>query len=215
MVIAAPRALPELIYDTVRERILSGDLAPGVPVRQDTLAARLGVSKIPVREALTRLESEGLVISHPRRGFEVRPLSAAEAEEIFDLRLQVEPAAAGLGARTAGDGDRHAAAAALKALDQPAPGARVSDLNRAFHLALVAPSQRTLTLELVDRLHVLADRYVRAHLRPKGRTDRAAGEHAALLAAWTAGRSDEVEARLSDHIIATLQDLQAQLRAEP
>lgn len=209
----APRPLPEVIYEDVRERILSGRLAPGQPVRQDALAGDLGVSKIPLREALTRLEHDGLITANPRRGYEVKPISAEEAEEIFDLRLSVEPAAAALAARKADDADRTAARAALEALDREleADGPNVSALNRAFHLALVAPARRPLTTALVDRLHTLAERYVRAHLRPAGRSTRARHEHDELLAAWCAGRADEVEAGLSEHILATLRDLKGQL----
>ena len=205
------RSVPDLIYDHIRERIVSGELAPGRPVRQDSLAASLGVSKIPVREALARLESDGLLQSNPRRGFEVPPLTAAEAEEIFELRLQVEPAAAAQAATKADDTDRHAAYSALQALDASIRegGPRASDLNRAFHLALVAPAGRPLTTALIERLHTLAERYVRAHL--EGHEQRARREHAELLQAWMLGKSDEVEARLSDHIIATMKDLRGQL----
>ena len=210
---AGSRSLPDTVYDRVRERILSGDLGPGQPVRQDSLASALGVSKIPVREALARLQSDGLVLCHPRRGFEVPPLTAQEAEEIFDLRLQIEPAAAALGCRTADDGDRHAAYAAMAALDAAVrqDDERAPDRNREFHLALVRPAKRPLTASLVERLHSLAERYVRAHLRPDGRAQRSRREHAELLQAWMLGRHEEVEARLSDHIIETLHDLRDQL----
>lgn len=213
MTAIVPRSLPEVIYEDVRERILSGRLAPGQPVRQDALAFDLGVSKIPLREALTRLEHEGLVTANPRRGYEVKAMTAAEAEEVFDLRLSVEPAAAALGSRNADEADRAAARAALEALDAEldADGPNVSALNRGFHLAMVAPARRPLTTALVDRLHTLAERYVRAHLQPEGRSSRARREHADLLAAWCAGRADEVEAGLSEHILATLRDLKTQL----
>jgi DNA-binding GntR family transcriptional regulator len=212
MTAIVPRSLPEVIYQDVRERILSGRLAPGQPVRQDALALDLGVSKIPLREALTRLEQDGLVTANPRRGYEVKSMTAGEAEEIFDLRLSVEPAAAALAARNADDADRAAVRAALEALDAEldADGPNVSALNRAFHLAMVAPARRPLTTALVDRLHTLAERYVRAHLQPEGRSSRARREHADLLSAWCDGRSDEVEADLSEHILATLRDLQGQ-----
>src|SRR3546814_15847359 len=76
------RTLSERVFDIVREQIVVGELATDMPIRQDALAAELGVSKIPVREALARLEQEGLLISHPHRGYLVRPMSAAEADEI-------------------------------------------------------------------------------------------------------------------------------------
>src|SRR4051794_34323859 len=117
MALAHARSLPDQVYEAVRERILSGDLAAGRPVRQDALAGELGVSKIPVREALTPLGREGLLLSNPRGGYGVRPLGAAEAEEIFDLRLQVDPAAAALAAARATSADHAAARSALEALN--------------------------------------------------------------------------------------------------
>jgi DNA-binding GntR family transcriptional regulator len=208
------RPLPDQIYDAVRARIVSGALAPGKPVRQDTLAAELGVSKIPVREALTRLEGEGLVIANPRRGYEVSALSAAEAEDVFDLRLRIEPAAAALASRLAGPVDHVTAKAALSALDtaiaEEDPAA--PDLNRAFHLALVRPAGRPLTTQLVDRLHTLAQRYVHAHLQPEGRSRRARQEHKELYEAWASGRPHSVETLVRSHIKSTLDDLRAQLR---
>ncbi|MBS0297549.1 MAG: GntR family transcriptional regulator [Proteobacteria bacterium] len=208
------RALPDVIYEDVRARIVSGAMEPGQPVRQDTLAAELGVSKIPLREALARLERDGLVVSHRNRGFEVRGLSAEEAEEVFDLRLKIEPAAAALASRRASPEDRASAGRALDALDEAlqAGGPDVSDRNRDFHLALVRPSGRELTTQLVERLHTLAERYVQAHLEPQGRTARARAEHHDLFDAWSAGRPHSVETLVRSHISGALEDLRRQLR---
>src|SRR3546814_15288270 len=73
------RTLSERVFDVVREQIIMGKLRTDTPIRQDALAAELGVSKIPVREALARLEQEGLLTSHPNRGYLVRPMSTDEA----------------------------------------------------------------------------------------------------------------------------------------
>ena len=89
------------LVDLLRERILSGDAAPERPLRQDAIAAELGVSKIPLREAMARLEREGLVRAEPNRGWFVRPLSAAEASEVYALRLKLEPELAALAAARA------------------------------------------------------------------------------------------------------------------
>ena len=85
------RTLADRVYDIVRDRILSGDMAGGEPIRQDAIAGELGISKIPLREALTRLEQFGLVTSYANRGYVVSSLSAEEAEEVFALRLKLEP----------------------------------------------------------------------------------------------------------------------------
>lgn len=207
------RTLSEQIFTIVRERIISGDLPVDQPIRQDALANELGVSKIPLREALARLEQEGLLTSQANRGFFVRSLGAAEAEEIYELRLAIEPDAAARAARVATEADQETARQALAALDVAARDAlhEVAHRNRAFHLALVRPLGAALTFQLIERLQVLAERYVVQHLRPAGREDRAHEEHQALLDAWLARDEARVAGFLSEHIGATLVDLRAQL----
>src|SRR4051812_12833933 len=75
----------------LRRRILTGSLAGGAPLRQESLAADFGVSRIPLREAIRQLEAEGLVVSFPHRGVCVAALSRAEFEELCELRQQLEP----------------------------------------------------------------------------------------------------------------------------
>jgi DNA-binding GntR family transcriptional regulator len=206
----------DLVYSAVRDRILTGDIAPEAPVRQDALAAELGVSKIPLREALTRLEQDGLVSSMPNRGYIVRPMSASEAEEVFDLRLRLEPSTTATGASGATPQQRQAAIAALEALEaeQSAAGPRVAVLNREFHLALMRPSARYVTIQLLERLHLLAERYVRAHLEPQGRDRRARAEHAAMLKSWLSGDTTSVRKLVESHINGTLADLRLELRSK-
>ena len=76
--------------DRIREMILGGQLAPGERLRQDVLASTLGVSTMPVREALRQLQAEGLVVFYPRRGAVVARLSVSEYEEIFRVREELE-----------------------------------------------------------------------------------------------------------------------------
>ena len=110
--------LADQIYALVRERIVSGDLSGDAAIRQDALAAELGVSKIPLREAFARLEQDGLVVSIANRGFFVSRLSADEAYDVFDLRLKLEPSAVAEAARFATDADRDKACRALAALNR-------------------------------------------------------------------------------------------------
>jgi DNA-binding GntR family transcriptional regulator len=193
-----------------RDRILAGTYAPGSALRQDTLAAEFGTSKIPVREALVQLQSEGLVDIYPNRGFQVRPLTTAELDEVFSLRLRIEPAAVAQGAKLATAADHLAAQEALDALNGALAAAAFSSsgrLNRAFHLQLVVPRLQPVAADILGRLHTLAQRYVQAHLRPEGRVKRATREHAALLKMWSAGRPQEVRALLHTHIKSTRDDL--------
>jgi DNA-binding GntR family transcriptional regulator len=195
-----------------RDRILAGTYAPGAALRQDILAAEFGTSKIPVREALVQLQSEGLVDIFPNRGFQVRPLAATELDEIFSLRLQIEPAAVARGARLATPEDHAAARQALEQLNGALAAAEFSasgHLNRAFHLRLLVPRLQPVAADILSRLHTLAQRYVQAHLRPEGRVKRAAREHAALLRAWSMGKSTEARTLIHAHIKSTRDDLAA------
>jgi DNA-binding GntR family transcriptional regulator len=194
----------------LRDRILAGDYPPGSALRQDTLASEFGISKIPVREALVQLQSEGLVSIYPNRGFQVRPLVASELDEVFSLRLQMEPAAAATGAKLAEAADHLAARQALERLNDALAQEEFSSsgqLNRSFHLQLVVPRLQPIAAEILSRLHTLAQRYVQAHLRPEGRANRAAEEHAALLTCWCAGNSKKVRDLMHGHIESTRDDL--------
>jgi DNA-binding GntR family transcriptional regulator len=208
------RTLSDRLVEVLRDFILSGAIEPELPIRQDALAAELRVSKIPLREALARLEQDGLVVSHPNRGFFVRPMSPEEAEEIYALRLRLEPDAAAAASLAATETDQERARQALAQFDLEAVAHKptVGASNRAFHLALVQPCGQRLTTDLVSRLHLLADRYVRKHLEPKGRVLRAEAEHHALLDAWIDRKDTRVRKLITEHLEHTLGDLRVVLR---
>jgi DNA-binding GntR family transcriptional regulator len=209
------RTLSERVFEIVREQIVIGTLPTDAPIRQDALAAELGVSKIPLREALARLEQEGLLTSHANRGYVVRPMSAEQVDEIYALRLAIEPDAAAYAAIHADDAARAAVVRAFEELDNAADTnlSEVAVRNRNFHVALVRPGGRLLTTQLVERLSILAERYVVAHLEPAGRGSRAHKEHRALLDAFLARDGDRLDVLLRAHIAATLDDLKEQFAA--
>ncbi len=209
------QTLSEQIFTLVRDRIIAGQLPAEAPIRQDALAAELGVSKIPLREALARLEQDRLLVSYANRGFFVRPLSADEAEEVYALRLRLEPEAVGEACKVATAGDKAAARQALKALDKAMASdkQRVGSLNRAFHLSLVQPLARPLTIQIIERLNIISERYVRKHLEPAGREHRAHKEHLAMLELWSQGKAKAVAGMMHDHIGSTLEDLRREFKA--
>jgi len=206
------RSLSDQTYEIVRRRILVGAMQPGTAVRQDVIAAELGVSKIPLREALGRLEQDGLLKSFPNRGYVVRDLSSDEASEVFALRLKLEPGAVAEACVKATPEDHAAAEKALAALEAELakPDGDHVSFNRAFHLAMIRPGGH-ITFQLMERLQILAERYVRVHLEPNGRDERASREHREILDAWIRGDAKTVEALTANHIRGTLTDLKQQL----
>ncbi|GAO39807.1 putative GntR family transcriptional regulator [Sphingomonas changbaiensis NBRC 104936] len=210
------RTLSDQLVDLVRNRILSGAVSTEQAIRQDALAAELGVSKIPLREALARLEEEGLIRSQANRGFFVAPLSTSEAKEVYELRIKLEPEATALAAELATEADHAHAVETLNTLynvtDERGDG--VGAFNRAFHRALFRPCGKPITVNILERLQVLSERYVRMHLEPLGRDERANEEHRELLQAWLARDIGRVADLVHAHIGKTIEDLHLQLVEE-
>jgi DNA-binding GntR family transcriptional regulator len=211
------RTMSGQITARIREKILTGVYPPGSALLQDVIAAEFGVSKIPVREALVQLRAEGLVDVFAHRGFQVRPLSSREVDEVFRLRLQVEPAAVAEGARRAQPEDHDATRLAFDNLKDALTAGELYDsgeLNRAFHIALIVPRLQPVTAEMLSRLHTLSQRYVRMHLLPPGRVHRANEQHARLYEAWISRNAEETVRLTQMHIETTRDDL-AQLLQPP
>jgi len=203
------RTLAEHVYENLRDRIVAGRLGTDVPIRQDAVAAELGMSKIPVREALARLEQVGLLVGRTNRGYVVPPMSLEDIEDIYSLRLAVEPRAAAFAVARADDAERAAAQSALGVLESAAMDDPVqrATCTHNLHVALVRPGNRPLTTQLVERLLVLSARYLVAHLPRSNRGQQPRLEHRSILEAWLARDADSVNLRLAAHIDQTLQEL--------
>jgi len=167
---AAPiqrQTVASMTIEALRERILRGDYPEGEPLRQDALADELGVSRIPVREALRQLEAEGLVTFSPHRGAVVSTLSLEEIEELFELRADIE---CELLRRAMPNTTAEQLARATDVLDEfdaaleAGEAERWGPLNWRFHSALYAPARRNFTMGVLQKLHQHSDRYFRMHV---------------------------------------------------
>ena len=197
-------------YSEVRERIMSGALPHGAVLNQEALAAELDVSTTPLREAMRRLSSEGLVVLGAHRDARVAPLTAAEARSLFEVRQQLDPLAVKLAAERRDDVDRariREAAASLEPLDAGS-GLAALEAHRAFHAALYRASHNDLLIGLLDGLWDRADRYRRAALeaREDSPDDRARvqAEHQAVMAAVLAGDPEAAEEHMRRHVANSL-----------
>jgi len=188
------------IATRLRDEIVSGAIAGGTRLGQDALAARFGVSRMPVREALRLLEAQGLVDVPPNRSAIVARLSRDDLLDIFDMRAAAEPLALGLALPhlTNARIDR---AAALQAEIEAAPLDRFGDLNAAFHRTLHEPCGRPRLLAHVESLNALADRYLRLAIGTMEHQGPSDAEHHALLDACRARDADGARAILTAHIL--------------
>jgi len=204
------QSLPDVIANDIRERILNGELSEGVTIRQEALAKEYDVSRMPVREALKRLDAEGLVQLTNNQGAMVTKHSLDEIGEIFDLRIliEVDLFRRAIAAMTEDqiercEKDLQAMEASYDADDVSKWGA----MNYKYHTALYAPAGRGLTNDVLHRINLQSDRYVRMHLSVMKQLGQAREEHRELLALAKAGKADEACALLTRHISDTKDNL--------
>lgn len=219
-VLGAPqdsRTMAEMVAQRLRTAIVDGQLPPGTPLRLVQISERLGVSVMPVRDALRQLEAERLVTITPRRGAVVTELSIEDAEEAYAVRVALEALAA-----------RHAAAKLTKAdldeireaFDRMAEAQRAGDLqafieaDHSFHHRLYQASQRESLIrnisELVDRTRRYSPYVYRAWLP----LDKALDAHRPLLEAIESRDPALVERLNYEHMSGAAARLVAALQEE-
>jgi DNA-binding GntR family transcriptional regulator len=196
-------------YRQVRDRILSGELQPGAVIQQRDLASRIGISTTPLREALRRLKSEGLVELDAHRDARISALRAEEARDLLELRKSLDPLAAGLAAERRTNADIQTIRAAHAGLEplpsQPAIGQLVA--HRNFHAAIYRASHNDLLIDSLEGLWDKADRYRRLALqndRGQAARDIKAREHQMLMELIAAGDAAEAAKVMRAHIDTSL-----------
>ena len=174
---------PEIIAQTLRNAIIRGDYQPGAPLRQDLIAAELGISKIPLREALVQLRAEGLVDFLPNRGAVVSGLSPEEADEIFTMRSALEVKALERAAPNLRPADFIRAQGTLDIIETEDDRARWSELNWEFHRIIYQAAGMPRLLSAIEALHNNVARYLVLYLDRLSAHDVSQQEHRAILGA--------------------------------
>lgn len=199
------RSVVDDVHEALLERIVAGDLPPGTRLRQEALAEELGVSRTPLREALVRLASEGLVDFMPNRGATVALRDFTDMQQAWRARLVIEPGAARLAAE-------RREAASIELLREIVGRQRMVAgdlttsfaLNREFHLTLVRASGNVHLVQFADLLWLtrigvpIFARQARNREQILGWAD----EHEAITEAVAAGQGARAERLTRDHIAA-------------
>ncbi|GLS36343.1 transcriptional regulator [Mesorhizobium tianshanense] len=206
------KTIASAVASELRKRIVSGRFAGGFPLRQDMLANEFGISRVPIREALVLLESEGLVKIHPHRGAVVSTPSVEEIREVFELRALLEPRLLRISAPllTAEDYSYLREVAARYVEGHRAGNiAECAELNTAFHLGLYRHAGQKKTLSIVAGLLQDSERHTRLQLSYDASRDIGIGDDARILSLCAAGRYAEACVVMKEHIekaVATLID---------
>ncbi|MGR3761759.1 GntR family transcriptional regulator [Roseobacteraceae bacterium NS-SX3] len=196
-----------IVFEALRKAIIEGDLKAGEPLRQDEIARLFNTSRIPVREAISRLEEQGLVKTQRYKGAVVSGLSAEEAREIFDFRALIEPevirrAVPQMQQETLDQARQH-----LEAFSGCSDPMAWGALNRDFHATLYRQSGLVYHLDVIENAMDRVDRYLRAQLVLSNGMERAHDEHMAIWEACASGNASLAAERTRQHIIGARDSL--------
>lgn len=193
--------LNDQVYETIKARLLTRDFGGGQKISLQTLADELGVSRSPVHHALTRLTTEGFVVSEPR-GYVVRPLTAELMDELYEARLALELHAAALTVGKVGEEDLRRFRALRDATIRPVRGKKMVDpteyiqANRAFHEFQVDLARNSTISELYRRLCVFELQERAITVLGLSAAGGSSEEHRAIVAAYERGNLEAAQAAL-------------------
>lgn len=207
----APLQVKDLVYERLREALIDLTFPPGQPLREAALVERFGVSKTPIREALVRLERDGLVEIAPYRGARARVYSDEDVRQFYEVRAILETEGVRLATEQADGGVREAlarnveaSATALERGDLRAVGARLAE----FDDLLLAQLRNGMIADLLERLRAHLQRVHRPGRAPE-RLRAAVAEHQAIAGAITAGDAPGAQRLHRQHLAHLLAELQA------
>ncbi len=219
------RTLAELAYARLRDDIVWGRLLPGAPLRSDDLRKRYGLGVSPLREALSKLAVERLVVAEGQRGYRVAPVSADEAKDILSVRLLIEGEALARSMRYGGVEWETAVMSAFHRLARMpipvGPGADPhtwAEVHRGFHMALLSACDSPWLLNYAANLYDQAERYrlIRVLRTPKAALARdIAAEHRELLDAVLSRDEARAASALREHYSRTMDALAGGLAGTP
>lgn len=201
--LAGRQSSPQLIAEALREAIIQGKLTPDQPLRQELLAQHFSVSRIPLREALRQLESEGWIVFQTNRGARVSGMSASEVREIYEIRASLECTALKLAAAEHTRESWKDVAKFLRSSRRETQRSRYVQRNRDFHLALYGPAQRPQLMNLIDSLHARGERYLRLKLEMPVHKRQSDSEHKQIYEACRRGEVKRATQVLEAHLLQT------------
>jgi DNA-binding GntR family transcriptional regulator len=214
---AIPRqSLAAALVERLRDRILSGELAEGEQLRQESIAAEFETSRIPVREALSHLAGEGLVKIIGNRGAIVAVLSADEIMQLFETRAVLESYIVRLAIPNMAEEDFRNAEAILaryeESLEEESEEKSWGRWNWNFHSALYMPANRSVMMSFLKTLNLQCDRYTRLHLAMTRDQHLAGKAHRDLLEVCRSRNPQAAEEAMRKHILEAGEYLRALLQ---
>jgi len=197
------KPLREIVFQALREAIISGELKPGERLMEVQLAEEMGVSRTPVREAIRKLELEGLVVMVPRKGAYVAGLSMKDAADVFEVRQSLEGLAAALAAERITDEEIESLERVLLEIND---AAEKNDLDliiqkdAEFHNILFKASRNDRLVQIISNLKEQIDRFRIQSFENPGRLKKLMEEHKKIVEAITERNVEKAKKLAEEHI---------------
>ncbi len=200
------RSMPlrEKVFHHLRNRILEGSIEPGESLIETKLADELGVSRTPIREAFRKLELEGLVFSTPNKGVVVKGISDQDTEDIFAIRMHLEPLAARWAAKRITDEEMLALEENVQLMDfyiRRGDLKQASKKNTDFHGIIFDAAKSKPLKQILNSLQEYVHLARLASLRNPGRPKKALAEHKEILAAIASGDEELAAEKMQLHVM--------------
>jgi DNA-binding GntR family transcriptional regulator len=214
---AETMTLVDYAVERLREDILAGDLLPGARLRLDAVAEELGMSPIPLREALRTLSTQGLVTPLPRRGFSVAPLTVKDLDDAYRLRIVLEPMAVQLAVPRLRNDDLAEQRVRLQLLEDAFregnwPNHRLH--HRGFHFGFYERCNSDWLLRFIESLWVNTERYQRITTNLGGELKERMKEHRRILSAARKGDGAGAAELMRDHLSRAAASIRTLLLAQ-
>ena len=195
--------LRDVVFNTLRQAIITGEFAPGERLMEIVLAERLGVSRTPVREAIRKLELEGLVVMVPRKGAEVARITEKSLKEVLEVRCALEELGVILACRRITDEGKEELKKAhqeFKKAVESKDFLEIATKDEAFHECIFESTDNKRLLQIINNLKEQMYRYRMEYVKDIGYHEKLVKEHEEMLDAITSGNEKKAEEIMKKHI---------------
>ncbi|MEZ8007605.1 MAG: GntR family transcriptional regulator [Amylibacter sp.] len=198
-------ATGQTAYQAIYDEISSGKLIPGDRLRETELASRIGLSRTPIREAIKRLETEGVVTHKPQVGAVIKTLSQQEIVELYEMRIMLETSASSMAAKHASEAEtRTLMTLNTKMLEARLDSYKVAELNRQFHICIVNAARNRYLANSYKNLSTILVILGHTTLTTPERVKSVFIQHQAIIDALSKGDDQEASGAMTIHMETSL-----------
>ncbi len=197
------KPLREMVYEELKMQILKGSIIPGTRMMEVELAEEMGVSRTPIREAIRKLEKEGLVTIEPRRGAYASMISTEDMVEILEVRQDLEGLAAYFAADRMTDEKMEELREVSNSYNEAVKSGKMEDMikyDTRFHHIIVESCRNKILVQMIEQLQELVLRFRYIYYDNFRRAENMPDEHEAIVAAISEGNADKARAAADIHI---------------